>query len=113
MGYKENNSTIYGTNLGSYIEHNVNLAHVRIKRKYDDLAHQGLSNNQESNVNVLQDLINEGCDINKLSPLALAEVDRRFAVVGLNREKVVAGLEEQIARFRDNFRPSAIKPGRM
>ena len=107
--------TLYGNRYG-YSHETLGLAPlcvIAIDQKFAKIADEGFSNNQESKVSVLQDMQNDGYDLNQLPPAALAKVDRQLEQVGLNRKQVIQELEQQIARFRDNFRPSTMRPGRM
>ena len=107
--------TLFGSALGYRHEQPefASLSRIAIAQKFRQLADDGHSNNQESVVAVVEGLMSQGYDFKKLSPVVLADVDRKCENVGLSREHVVQELEQQVARFRDNFRPSAMKPGRM
>ncbi|MES2204305.1 MAG: hypothetical protein V4496_03705 [Pseudomonadota bacterium] len=107
--------TLFGSSLGYKPEQSefANLSRIAVAQKFRKVADEGFSNNQESVVSVIEDLMSEGYDFSKLSAVTLAEVDRKCENVGLNRKHVVNELEQQIARFRDNFKPSMMRPGRM
>ena len=107
--------TLYGNHYGYSGETlgSAPLCSVAVEQKFRKAAAEGHANNQESKVAVLQEMQSDGYDLNKLPPAALAKVDRQLEQVGLNRKQVVHELEQQIARFRDNFRPSAMRPGKM
>lgn len=107
--------TLYGNSFGYRPEQAefADLSRVVVAQKFRKLADEGFANNQESHVSVIEELQNEGYEFDKLSPAVLADVDRKFDRVGLNRKQVIQELELNIARFRENFRPSSIpRPGR-
>lgn len=107
--------TLFGSSLGYRHEQPEfdNLSRNAIALKFRSLADNGLANDRESHVAVLEEMRNDGYDLSRLSSVALAQVDRAFEKVGLNRQQVVNELDLQVARFRDNFRPSTFsKPGR-
>lgn len=107
-------ATLFGNSYGYEPEQRgfANLSRIAVRQKFDQLAADGLSQNQESVIAVLDDLHQE-FDFSRLHPAALAVIDSKCGNVGLRRESVVEALEQQKARFRDNFRPSVLpRPGR-
>lgn len=105
--------TLFGSSLGYRPEQAAfqHLHAIKVKQEFEALVADGVSNTQSAVFQAMENLHSQ-YDFDKLSPAAQAQIDRNLDRVGLNRKQVVHELNEKIARFRDNFRPSAFaRPG--
>lgn len=110
-------ASLYGNKYGYRPEQAEydSLCAVAVLQKFDELKRVGVTQQQAYVAGAVEEIHAErDLDIiAKRAPQAMQIIDRKCESVQLNRVALVDDLKNKIEQFRDNFRPSSMRPGRM